>query len=112
MKTVCIMCPVGCELTISGSNENVKVTGNGCVRGLTYGKNEVTNPQRVVTALIKTDLGVLPVKTTKKKKKNMINNVLAEIEKVHLKKAKAGDVVIKNVCGLDCNIVVTGNYGE
>lgn len=112
MKTVCIMCPVGCELTITGKGENVKVTGNNCARGLTYGVNEVTNPLRMVTALIKTDLGVLPVKTTNLVPKNKINEVLSEIEKVHLKKAKAGDVVLKNVCGLDCNIVVTGNYDE
>lgn len=112
MKTVCIMCPVGCELTITGSGENVKVTGNSCARGLTYGKNEVTNPVRMVTALIKTEKGVLPVKTTNLVPKNKINDVLSEIEKVYLKKAKAGDVVIKNVCGLNCDIIVTGNYGE
>lgn len=112
MKTVCIMCPVGCELTITGSGENVKVTGNSCARGLTYGKNEVTNPVRMVTALIKTEKGVLPVKTTNLVPKNKINEVLSEIEKVYLKKAKAGDVVIKNVCGLNCDIIVTGNYGE
>lgn len=112
MKTVCIMCPVGCELTILGSGENVKVTGNSCARGLTYGKNEVTNPVRMVTALIKTEKGVLPVKTTNLVPKNKINDVLSEIEKVYLKKAKAGDVVIKNVCGLNCDIIVTGNYGE
>ena len=113
MKTVCIMCPVGCELTITKTNGNIKVTGNNCVRGQNYGVSEVTNPMRVVTALIKTSLGVLPVKTTTMVPKNKIKDVLAEIEKVNLKKAKAGDIVIRNVCGIEkCNVKVTGNYGE
>ena len=29
MKTTCIMCPVGCELTIEKVGDEIKVTGNG-----------------------------------------------------------------------------------
>ena len=110
MKTTCIMCPVGCELTIEKVGKEVKVTGNSCLRGETYGKNELTNPMRIVTALVKTKLGVLPVKTTGMVPKNKINDVLKEIEKLELNKAQAGDVVIKNVCNLNVDIVITGNY--
>lgn len=110
MKTVCIMCPMGCELTVTKKDNNIVVTGNSCARGLTYGKNEITNPLRMVTALIKTENGVLPVKTTDVVPKDKINLVLSEIKKVNLKKAKAGDVVIKNVCNLKIDVVVTGNY--
>lgn len=110
MKTVCIMCPVGCELTVEKVGNEIKVAGNSCVRGETYGKSELTNPMRMVTALIQTKKGVLPVKTTNLVPKNKIKDVLAEIEKVFVNSAKAGDVVIKNVCNLGVDVVVTGNY--
>lgn len=110
MKTVCIMCPVGCELTITQNGDNVNVSGNSCNRGVEYGKNEISNPMRIVTALINTELGVLPVKTTDLVPKNKINDVLSEIAKINISKAKAGDVVIKNVCNLNVDVIVTGNY--
>lgn len=110
MKTVCIMCPVGCELTIEKTGKEIKVSGNACVRGESYGKSEITNPMRMVTALITTKKGVLPVKTTNLIPKTKIKSVLKEIEKVNVPTAKIGDVVIKNVCGLGVDIVVTGNY--
>lgn len=110
MKTVCIMCPMGCELTIEKVKGEIKVSGNTCLRGETYGKAEVTNPMRMVTALIKTSKGCLPVKTTNLIPKNKISAVLKEIQKIEVKSAKAGDIVLKNVCGLNADIVVTGNY--
>lgn len=110
MKTVCIMCPVGCELTITKNGDDINVTGNTCIRGVEYGKNEITNPMRMVTALINTNKGVLPVKTTNLIPKSKIDDVLKEIAKLNLKQAKAGDVVIKNVCNLNVDVIVTGNY--
>ena len=110
MKTVCIMCPVGCEITITQNGKNVEVTGNTCVRGLEYGKSEISKPMRMVTALINTKKGVLPVKTTNLVPKSKISNVLKEIAKINIPSAKAGDIVIKNVCKLGVDVIVTGNY--
>ncbi len=110
MKTTCIMCPVGCELTIEQVGDEIKVTGNGCIRGQHYGQSELTNPMRMVTALITTDLGVLPVKTTDLVPKSKIDDVLKAIAKIKVNKAKAGDIVLKNVCNLGVDIIVTGNY--
>ncbi|HBP43612.1 MAG TPA: molybdopterin oxidoreductase [Clostridiales bacterium] len=110
MKTTCIMCPVGCELNIEKNGDDIIVTGNGCIRGETYGKAELTNPKRMVTALINTSKGVLPVKTTDLVPKNMINNVLNAIKDIYVDTAKAGDIVLKNVCNLGVDIIVTGNY--
>lgn len=104
MKLVCIKCPRGCELTVEGEN----VTGNFCPRGLTYAKEEQTCPMRTVTALIKVDGGVVPVKTDKEVPKSKVFDVLKEIEKIKLNKVKFGQVVLSNVCGTDANIVVTG----
>ncbi|MBE5734923.1 MAG: DUF1667 domain-containing protein [Clostridiales bacterium] len=111
MKLICIMCPMGCELTVTKEkNGDVKVSGNTCIRGEVYGKEEVTAPKRMLTALVKTDMGVLPVKTTKPIPKSMVFAVNDEIGKLRLKKAKSGDKIIKNVLNTGADIIVTGDY--
>lgn len=110
IKTVCIMCPVGCNLSIEKIGTEIKVSGNACVRGVTYGKDEVTAPKRVVTTLVKTELGVLPCKTQGLVPKEKVFDVLTEVAKLRLKSAKFGEVIIKNVCGTGVDIAITGNY--
>ena len=78
MKLVCIKCPRGCELDVDGE----KVTGNFCPRGIDYAKEEQTCPMRTVTALVKVDGTVVPVKTDKEVPKAEVFRVLEEIAKL------------------------------
>ncbi len=49
-ELICITCPMGCHLTIdTDPSGEIKVTGNRCVRGEQYAREEVLNPKRVVT---------------------------------------------------------------
>jgi len=109
INMTCIMCPMGCQLTVDKSGKEIKVSGNTCLRGENYAKEEVTSPKRIITALVKTEDGVLPVKTTKPVPKDKIFDVVDEINKLTIKNGKLGDVIIKNVLGLDVDIVITGN---
>lgn len=109
INMTCIMCPMGCQLTAQIDGKNILVSGNTCVRGENYAKEEVTSPKRIVTSLVKTVDGVLPVKTTDPVPKAMIFDVVNEINKLVLKKGKIGDVVIKNILGTGVDIVITGN---
>lgn len=109
-QLTCIMCPVSCNLQITKKNNEILVTGNACIRGETYAKQELTNPKRTVTTLVKTNKGVLPCKTTKEIDKDKIFDCLAEINKINLKSAKPGDIIIKNVLNSDADVVITGNY--
>ena len=105
MKLVCIKCPRGCELTVTGNS----VTGNLCPRGVDYAKEESENPKRIVTSLIKASgKVVLPVKTDREVPKDMIDKVLRKISKTKVKNPKIGDIVIKNILKTGANIVVTG----
>ena len=105
MNLICIKCPRGCELSIDGEN----ISGNACLRGIDYAKEELTSPKRIVTYLAKSDHGIIPVKTDIDVPKSKINEVLIEISKLNLKNTKIGDVVIKNVLGTGANVIVTGN---
>ena len=106
---ICIMCPMGCEMTVEKVGKTFNVTGNSCVRGERYAKEELTAPKRVVTALVKTTTGVLPVKTTAPVPKQLVFEVVKEINKLCLKKGKIGDVIIKNVLNCGADVVITGN---
>lgn len=104
MKLICIKCPRGCELNV---NKDI-VTGNLCPRGVDYAKEETTNPKRIVTSLVKVCNKVIPVKTDIEVPKKLINEILEEISKLKIKKAKIGDILIKNILNTGANIVVTG----
>lgn len=105
----CIMCPLGCQLTVLKDGDNITVTGNNCKRGEIFGKEEVTCPMRIVTSSVKTEKGVRACKTSKPVPKSIIFEVMKEIEKLRLKSVKFGEVVIKNVLNTGADIVITAN---
>jgi len=59
-KMICIACPNGCHLTVEKTDDKIEVTGNKCSKGEEYGKAEVTNPKRTVTAVVKTNIKEMP----------------------------------------------------
>lgn len=107
-KFICIVCPKGCHLEV---DENLKVTGNSCKRGETYGISEATNPVRMVTSTIKIKSELitrLPVRTDQPIPKSRIFDVMAEINKLEVIAPIAiKDVLIENVLGLGVNIIAT-----
>ena len=108
MKLTCIMCPVGCSLDVKkDKNGEIVVTGNSCIRGERYGKEEVTSPKRMVTTVAKTTTGFVSVKTTNPIDKARVQDVVDEIGKLILDKPKYGEVIIQNVLGLGADVVVT-----
>lgn len=110
MKTTCIMCPLGCELNIEKSRSGeIKVSGNTCIRGEQYAKAELTNPVRNISSLVRVGERVVAVKSSSPIPKNAINAVLKEISNVNLTKIPPiGTVIIKNVLGLNVDIVSIG----
>jgi CxxC motif-containing protein len=113
MKLVCINCPRGCELEAEVLDGEVKVSGQACPRGETYAKDELTNPTRMVTGLVKVagTRRPLPVKTRTAVPKGKISDVtnLLAITTV-LPPKRIGDVIVENVCGTGIDIVATANY--
>lgn len=109
MKTICIMCPMGCPLDITEKNGEVTVCGNTCKRGELYGRDEYVCPKRVVTSLVRLRTGgVVSVKTNKQIDKHLIGEVLGELKRVTLTPPLSiGDVVVKNVAESGADIVVT-----
>lgn len=108
-QMICIMCPMGCNLTVKKEGEEIVVTGNGCNRGVIFAKEELSCPKRIVTTSVKTKNGPKACKTTIPIPKNLVFQCVQEIEKLRLDDAKFGQVVIRNVLGTGADVVITAN---
>lgn len=112
-ELTCIICPRGCHLTV---DDNLNVTGNTCPRGKIYAINELTHPTRTLTSTMKTDSEISPrvsVKSNLPLPKEKIFMAMEEINRVIAKTPiKIGDILVKNILGLDVNIVATKNIDK
>jgi len=107
----CINCPMGCQLDVETlADGTLKVTGNACLRGETYAKQEVTAPVRMVTGLVRVKGTRRPlcVKTKTAIPKGKIPDVLATLAATEVVAPVAlGDVVVADVCGTGVPVVAT-----
>lgn len=108
-QMVCIMCPMGCELTVQQANGKIEVSGNTCARGITFAEEELVSPKRMVTTSVKTEKGVKACKTTVPVPKDKVFAVVAEVEKLRLKSVRYGQIIIKNVLDTGADVIVTAN---
>ena len=106
----CIVCPRGCRLTVDEAHDYA-VTGNGCPRGVEYGRIELTNPTRVVTSTVRCVGGVhprCPVKTDRPIPKALVRSAAAALDGVTVTApAEPGRVVLRDVCGTGASFVTT-----
>ncbi len=107
-EMVCIVCPVGCHISVD--TENYEVNGNQCGRGAVYGKEELTAPKRVVTSTVRISKALdrrCPIKTTEAIPKEMNFKLLEELKKVDLvSPVKRGDVIFPNIFDTGVDVVV------
>ena len=133
-ELTCIVCPVGCSLTVDeGTADNLigitrrdpggsrfpselTVSGNRCPRGAAYALEETYNPRRMVTATCAVSgadgaeraYRRVPVRTSIPCPREKIPALLADI---YITKAllpiKAGDVLIADWKGSGIDIVAT-----
>lgn len=105
---ICIACPKGCRLHV---DDDLNVTGHSCPRGETYGKDEVENPVRVVTSTVCAEGGIYrrcPVKTAGEIPKGLIFEAMKALDGACVRSpAKAGQVVVHNVCQTGIDFVTT-----
>jgi CxxC motif-containing protein len=102
----CIVCPRGCRLTV---DENLNVTGNTCPRGAEYGRQEASDPRRVLTSTVRIEGAILrmcPVRTASPIPKGKIKEAMEEIRKTTISAPiSIGDVIIEDVAGTGIPVV-------
>jgi CxxC motif-containing protein len=111
MEYICIVCPNGCRLTVEPTPEGVVVKGNTCPKGEQYGRDESTDPRRVVTAVVCTtdpDHPCVPVKSDRPIAKQSIDKVLQYIYRLRIDlPVRRGEICVPDCCGTGASIVYT-----
>lgn len=109
----CIICPNGCPLHV---DDDLNVTGNKCIRGIAYGKQEVTDPRRTLTSTVKVNsklLKVCPVKTDTTLPKDLIIPAMEIVNNIRLETpVHLGQIVYANILGTGVNLVATRDIPE
>ena len=107
-ELTCIICPRGCRLKI---DDNMNVTGNFCMRGAMYAKQELTDPRRSITSIMRVSNRenlMVSVKTNKDISKAKIFEVLKAIENISVQAPiHIGDVLVKNAADSGADIIAT-----
>ena len=111
-ELVCIVCPIGCRLTIEIKGEGeISVTGNRCPKGDIYGREEMLSPKRVVTAVVRTDsrtFPYIPVRTDKPLPRALIPELIEDLARQTVRlPAVRGAVLIEDYRGSGVNVVTT-----
>ena len=112
-ELTCIGCPLGCQLTVTMGNDEIKVEGNTCPRGEAYAKKEVTNPTRIVTSTVRVEGGTIErtaVKTASDIPKGKIFECVKALKGIEVPApVHIGDVILENVADTGVDIVATKN---
>ncbi|CEI72622.1 MULTISPECIES: DUF1667 domain-containing protein [Romboutsia] len=105
----CIVCPMGCPLVVTKTDDGYKVEGNTCKRGEKYGVEELTNPKRVITTTVRLEnsyLNLLPVKTKESIPKDMMFEIMRELDTIKVSAPiSVGDVIVKNILDTGIDVV-------
>lgn len=108
----CIMCPLGCEMTVTIEDGAVTgVTGNTCPRGPKYAHDEVVAPKRMLTSTVRVNGGLLPfvpvVSKTTLPKERILDCAAALRQVIVEAPVSEGQVIVENILGLGVDIVAS-----
>lgn len=105
VELICITCPVGCRLKVYRYENNLKVEGAMCPRGIDYAEQEILDPRRVVMTVIRVRNGDLPtvsVKTSTPIPKRCIPEVMKLTASIEAEAPiEIGQIIVRDVCGAD-----------
>lgn len=115
VQKICINCPAGCHLDITADDTGkICVTGNACPRGEKYAVQEMTDPRRVVTAVVRSEgpqSVCIPVRSSAPVPKAMIPGLLKTLFAMREKlPVKQGQVLLKNVHGTGIDVLATRSF--
>lgn len=107
---ICIVCPAGCRLFAEKEDSGkISVSGNKCPKGSEYAMKELSNPERIVTAVVKTDseeLPYIPVRTDKAISRDLVSSLLKTIYSMNVNvPVRRGDILIKDFQSSGVNVI-------
>ncbi len=112
----CIICPTGCLVHVERVNGELIIEGYSCKRGEVYAREEFVSPKRILTTTMRVESGFLPlipVRSDKPLPKERLQEALKQIAITKIKAPiKMGDILLKDVLGLNANIIASRDLAE
>lgn len=106
---LCTVCPKGCVMQVETSP--FSVSGNQCEKGETFAHQELENPKRVLTTVVKTENPCAPlvsVRTDRAIDKSRLFQVMKAVKKITVVgPVRPGQVVAQNIAGTGADLVAT-----
>jgi CxxC motif-containing protein len=119
-KVTCVICPVGCEGIVAGTEEAViAASGFQCKKGKVYAQDEYLNPRRIFTSTAKlknSDCAVFPVRSDAPVPRKLLFECMKIVrDVVVVAPVKRGQIIVKDIAGSGVNIVASAQveiHGE
>ena len=113
---VCIVCPLGCQMTLKGSGDDLIVSGNQCKKGEDYAIEEYRNPTRMLTTTMKIvhpRHKRLPVHSSAPIPKALLFKAMDVINSLSVKApVKTGQILIPNILETGVDILASRDMEE
>jgi CxxC motif-containing protein len=111
-RLTCVLCPVGCELEVSGDgSSDVQVIGNQCDKGIPFAVEEVLRPKRNLATSVPvrgTAATMVSVRLSGPVPREMIFPILAEIARLRPEApVRRGQVLIADILGTGVDVIAT-----
>jgi CxxC motif-containing protein len=110
-ELVCIVCPMGCRLTLEAEAGGWRVDGSTCERGRAYAVQEVTAPIRTLTSTVRIEGGRLPrlpVRTSAPVPRERLEACMEVINRVSVRSPVAmGQVLVPDLLGTGVDLVAS-----
>lgn len=107
---ICTVCPEGCILQVV--KKPFSVTGNRCAKGAEFARQELKNPKRSITSVVRAGNFTVSVKTDGPVDKACISDVMASVKKIHISSpVYPGQIIAENIAGTGVNLVATWYVG-
>lgn len=107
----CIVCPRSCHLVIETCNDVLSVSGNSCLRGDAFAKQEIVEPMRMFTSTVRIEgalYPLLPVITSKNVPKAKVFDIIRICKSLKVQApVMAQSVLLKNVAGTDADLLAS-----
>lgn len=111
VNLICIGCPKGCNLMVQQQDSQLTISGQCCLKGEEYARQEILYPLRIVTSTVKITHAIhsqLPVVTSQPVLKNEIKTVMAALRGIEVKApVVVGQVIVSQGDKLPCDFIAT-----
>ncbi len=115
-EIVCIVCPVGCKLTVEETGKGYNISGHQCKRGEDYAIEELTHPTRMLTTTVKVRNSRhvrLAVHSSTALPKDLLFQAMAVINTCCVQPPiKIGQAVIKDILNTGVDICASRDIGK